>query len=124
MAIPGWTEEDIYRVAKRAHSFYLQGRYDEAGIIFEGLVAIDPANRYCRLALAVLYMTKGKVQQAVAQLSDLLGLYPEEVGARARRCEAYLELGLLKEAEQDWEHLKKGTQTPTIWRLQTRISAT
>ena len=38
---PAWTREEIYYIAERAHRLYRQGRFHDAGILFEGLTAVD-----------------------------------------------------------------------------------
>jgi predicted Zn-dependent protease len=103
-----WTEDDVYRIAERAHSLYLQGRYREAAVIFEGLVAIDPSNAYCRNALAALYLLLDEPQRALAELNDLLAREPGNAAARARRCEAWLRLGQPGEARRDLDWLAGG----------------
>ncbi len=121
MAIPGWTEEDIYLVADRGHALYLQGRYVEATAIFEGLVTIDSSNRYCRKALAALYMARGAAHRAVQHLKDVLAHDPGDIDARTRRCEAYLELNRLQEAQNDWQALKHVVAIPEVKRLKIRL---
>ena len=121
MAVSGWTKEDIYLVAERAHSLHLQGRYREARIIFEGLVAIDPSDRYCCLALAASYMALGEAERSVQQLTKLLSRHPNDTEARARRCEAYLQLNRVQEAREDWDLLKQRLAVPYVRRLQLRV---
>ena len=103
---PHWTDQDIYLIAERAHALYLQGRYREAAIIFEGLVAVAPENAYCREALAALYLLLDQPERALAQLNDLLARQPGHVTARARRCEAWLRTGRAEEARRDFERIR------------------
>src|SRR5688572_4651088 len=45
--IPLWTDDEVYLVAVRGHSLFLQGRYAESAAIFEGLHAVRPRDFYC-----------------------------------------------------------------------------
>jgi tetratricopeptide (TPR) repeat protein len=123
MRKPGWTEEDIYMIAERAYSLYLQGRYREAAVIFEGLVAADPDNRYCRDALAAVWLAVGEPEKAVEQLTFLLRLRSDDLAARARRLEACLEAGNRTAALADFEVLKDLLPRSEVQRLRFRLEA-
>jgi len=69
---PGWTRDDIYRICERGYSLHQQGRYREAAVIFDGLIAVDPDNDYCRDALAAALLALGEAQRAVEQLDTVL----------------------------------------------------
>jgi tetratricopeptide (TPR) repeat protein len=112
-----WTEEEIFLVAQRGHALFVQGRYDEATIIFEGLIAVDPSNLYCTNALAALFIRQGKAAKAVELLDRILEIYPNDSDSRARRCEALLLLGRTADAQKDWDILKRSSK-PEFARLQ------
>src|SRR5215831_6503772 len=67
-----WSREEIYYIAERAHHLYRQGRFNDAGILFEGLTAIDPDNVYCRKALAAVYMALKEYGIALRHLTAVL----------------------------------------------------
>ena len=120
----GWTDEEVFRVAERAHSLYLQGAYASAGALFEGLVELDPGNRYCHNSLAAVYLALGKPQQAVGQATVLLARYPYDIAARACRCEAYVRMNRLEEAQKDFEVLYRTPKARAhARRLSLRIQA-
>jgi predicted Zn-dependent protease len=112
-----WTEEDVYLIAERAHALYLQGRYREATVIFEGLVAVAPESSYCREALAALYLLLNEPERALAQLNELLARQPGHVTARARRCEAWLRAGRADEARRDFERIRREVAPSCATRL-------
>jgi tetratricopeptide (TPR) repeat protein len=120
MTRPIWTEEEAFLVAERGHALLLQGRYKEATIIFEGLVALDPSNVYCVNALAALYIRQGKIVGAIELLTRILEIYPNDVDTRARRCEALLMVGHVKEARKDWDALSRPSRV-LLGRLGTLI---
>src|SRR5215469_11568070 len=92
MSLDGWTPEDVYLIAECGYEFYLEGKIEEARIIFEGLLAIDPSNLYCRDALTAISLSLGRLEDAVTHASELLKQAPTHFDALARRCEAYLQL--------------------------------
>ena len=106
MRNPNWTAEDIYRVAERGHSLHLQGRYREAAIIFQGLIAADPDDRYCREALAAAWLALDEPERAIEQLNVCLQRQPSDLSARVRRVEAFLLAGNVAGAARDYEYLE------------------
>jgi len=121
MSRPIWTEDEIFLVAERGHALFLQGRYEEATIIFEGLRTADPSNAYCVNALAALYIRKGQVPRAVELLSGILESNPDDVQSRSRRCEALLLLGRWADAREDFAILKLSSK-PELARLQVLLN--
>src|SRR5215204_7735193 len=114
----GWTETDIYLIAERGHSLHLQGRHREAVVIFEGLVAADPQNRYSREALATAWLALREPQRAIDQLNILLTHDPGDLAVRARRLEAYLLAGNFPAAVRDFEYLKNLLPRAQVRRLE------
>jgi tetratricopeptide (TPR) repeat protein len=123
MRNPSWSEQDIYLVAKRGYSFHLQGRYREAGVIFQGLVAVDPENQYCRESLAAVWLALGEPERAIEQLNVLLTRQPSDLAIRARRLEAYVQAGNFPAAIQDFEFLEHLLPSHQIRRLELSLEA-
>jgi tetratricopeptide (TPR) repeat protein len=121
MPRPGWLPEDIYRIAERGYSLHQQGRYREATTIFDGLVAADPQNSYCRDALAAAWLALGEPQRALEQLDLILKRDSGHLSARARRFEAYLEIGDFAAARADFEILKHLLPAHEVRRLSLRF---
>src|SRR5688572_11777181 len=107
--IPSWTDDEVYLVAVRGHSLFLQGRYAESAAIFEGLHAVRPRDFYCANALAALYIQLGQIERAIDILSEALSSQPDHLETRARRCEAYVMAGRLAEARKDGEVLRRAS---------------
>jgi tetratricopeptide (TPR) repeat protein len=102
---PQWTHEEIYYVAQRGHRLYREGRLGEAAVLFEGLIAIDPDNAYCRKALAAICLRLERYDAAVIHLDAVLALSPRDVDALAGRCEALIATRDLVSARRDLECL-------------------
>lgn len=119
----GWTDEEIYLLADRGYSLYRQGRYREAAVIFEGLIAVDPENPYCRTALVAMCLALGDTRRAATELSVLLTQNPADHEARARRCEVYCDLRQWDEARQDLAILRRNGEKHHVQRLSWRMRA-
>jgi|AmaraimetFIIA100_FD_contig_51_8974697_length_591_multi_3_in_0_out_0_1 tetratricopeptide (TPR) repeat protein len=102
---PAWTREEIYYIAERAHRLYRQGRFHDAGILFDGLAAVDPQNLYCRKALAAVYMVLKEHSAAVRHLNAILARDRHDAEALAGRCEALIAMKDLAAARRDFQSL-------------------
>ncbi len=123
MAQMNWTDEEIYLLADRGYALYRQGQYQGAAVIFEALTVLDPLNAYCRTALATVCMALGQPERAVKELSLLLSRNPSDLEARARRCEAYCDLGNWNDARQDLAVLRRNGERHHVQRLSWRLLA-
>jgi tetratricopeptide (TPR) repeat protein len=102
---PEWTHEEIYYISQRGHRLYREGRLREAAALFEGLIAIDPDNAYCRKALAAICMRLDRYDAAVIHLDAVLALSPRDTDALAGRCEALIATRDVVAARRDLEVL-------------------
>ncbi len=118
---PGWTQDDIYRISERGYSLHQQGRYREAAVIFDGLVAVDPHNDYSREALAAACLALGEPERALEQLDIVLARDSGHLSARARRFEAYLEMEDFSGAKSDFDILKHLLPGHEVRRLGLRL---
>lgn len=116
-----WTNDEVYLVAERAHSLYMQGRLREAATLFEGLVALDPENAYCRNALATVYLALDEARNALEQLHVAMRLDSGNMQARQRLCEALLQLGDTSAAAAELEFLQRMLPLSETRRLQLRL---
>jgi len=123
MPLLGWSEEDVYVVAERAYSLYLQGRHGEAAVVLEGVCVLDPGNRYAAHALAAVCLARGQAERALLHLDRWLDGHPADREARARRGEALLALDRIEEARREWEILRRGPSIPEARRFQLRLQA-
>jgi len=101
-----WTQQEIHLILNKAFELYQQGQYRDADILFEGLVTIDPENRYCYLALSAVRASAGDLVRAVEVLSQWIKFRGDDAEARARRCELLFRLGQMAEGRFDFEFLR------------------
>jgi tetratricopeptide (TPR) repeat protein len=120
---PNWTADDIFLIAERGHSLHLQGRYREAAVIFQGLVAVDPQDHYCRESLAAALLGMEESDRAIEQLNVLLTRDPGDLAVRARRLEGYLLAEDFPAAVRDFEYLKHLLPRNQVRRLELSLEA-
>jgi len=118
-----WPAQDLYLVADKAHQLYQQGHLREAQVLFEGLLAIAPENRYCRLALSAVLASMDDLSGALTQLDEWIARDPRDLEARARRCEVSLRLDLLERSREDLAVLERAQASAHIARLRLIQSA-
>ncbi|HYO59269.1 SycD/LcrH family type III secretion system chaperone [Archangium sp.] len=99
--VRGYTDEELYAIAKTAYFFYYQGRLAEARTLFQGLYAVNPADAYFAKALGVVEMAAGNPQGALAAYDVALKLDARDAQAYVGRAEVRLSLGQKAPAMED-----------------------
>lgn len=99
--VRGYTDEELYAVAKTGYFFYYQGRINEARTLFQGLYAINPLDPYFAKALGVVELAAGNGQGAVTAFDVAVKLAPEDAAAYVGRAEVRLFLGQKAQAADD-----------------------
>jgi len=88
--VRGYSEEELYAVAKTAYFFYYQGRINEARTLFQGLYAINPLDPYFAKALGVVELAAGNATGALAAYDVAIKLAPSDPSAYVGRAEVRL----------------------------------
>ncbi|EPX58090.1 tetratricopeptide repeat protein [Cystobacter fuscus DSM 2262] len=99
--VRGYTDEELYAIAKTAYVFFYQGRIAEARTLFQGLYAVNPADGYFAKALGVVEMAAGNAQGALAAYDVALKLDGRDAQAYVGRAEVRLSLGQRSQAVED-----------------------
>jgi len=99
--VRGYSDEELYAVAKTAYFFYYQGRLNEARVLFQGLYAIDPLDPYFAKALGVVELAAGNVQGALSAYDVAIKLAPSDPAAYVGRAEVKLYQGNKGQAAED-----------------------
>lgn len=73
----GLNQAELFAIASQAYNLFLQGKTDQARILFEGLLAVDPVNAYYYRALGAIYWRLGDSERAVASLAALCVSIPK-----------------------------------------------
>ena len=110
--IVGLSEEELFAIAGQGYLMFLQGKTEEARVIFEGLVAVDPKSAYYYRALGAIYWRMNKAQRALKQFTYAIRVAPHEIASYINRAEVLVSQQQFSEARQDLnEALKRGRQT-------------
>ncbi|MBI1352765.1 MAG: hypothetical protein GC160_00355 [Acidobacteria bacterium] len=104
----GFSDSDFYAIARRAYELSLQGAYEPAATLLEGLRAIDPLDRHSLLSLAAVRMKQGRASESAAMLEAWLAERPRDEQPRALLIEALLELGRVPQAHAERLRLEAG----------------
>ncbi|MDY7228418.1 tetratricopeptide repeat protein [Hyalangium rubrum] len=91
--VEGMTFEQAKAIAQVGCDLAAAGRYEEARVLFEGLVEGNPKDAASRAALGTVYQKLGRVQEAIAEYNAALERDPRNPVALANRGELYLRQG-------------------------------
>jgi Flp pilus assembly protein TadD len=91
--VEGMTFEEAKAIAQVGCELAAAGRYEEARILFEGLVEGNPKDAASRAALGTVYQKLGRLQDAIAEYSGALERDPHNPVALVNRGELYLRQG-------------------------------
>lgn len=99
--VRGYSDEELYAIAKTAYYFFYQGRLNEARTLFQGLYAVNPLDAYFAKALGVVELAAGNAQGALAASDVAVKLAPDDATAYVGRAEVKLVLGQKPQALED-----------------------
>jgi type III secretion system low calcium response chaperone LcrH/SycD len=99
--VRGYTDEELYAIAKTAYFFFYQGRLNEARTLFQGLYAVNPLEPYFAKALGVVELAAGNAEGALAAYDVAVKLAPADPSAYVGRAEVRLVLENPMAAAQD-----------------------
>jgi Flp pilus assembly protein TadD len=92
--VEGMTFEEAKAIAQVGCELAGAGRFEEARILFEGLVEGNPKDAASRAALGTVYQKLGRLQEAISEYSAALERDPRNPVALVNRGELYLRQGL------------------------------
>jgi len=92
--VEGMTFEEAKAIAQVGCELAAAGRFEEARILFEGLVEGNPKDAASRAALGTVYQKLGRLQEAISEYSAALERDPRNPVALVNRGELYLRQGL------------------------------
>ncbi|MCA2977109.1 MAG: CesD/SycD/LcrH family type III secretion system chaperone [Myxococcaceae bacterium] len=85
--VRGYSDEELYSIARMGYFFFYQGKREEARTIFQGLYAVNPLDPYFAKALGVVEMAAGNPVGALAAYDVCLKLSPRDSAAYVGRAE-------------------------------------
>lgn len=99
--VRGYSDEELYAIARTAYFFYYQGRLAEARTLFQGLYAVNPLDAYFAKALGVVELAAGNGQGSLAAWEVACKISPDDPAAYVGRAETRLTLGQRGQAMDD-----------------------
>jgi tetratricopeptide (TPR) repeat protein len=100
-ALEGLDARSLADVAVFGHQLYESGRLNEARVVFEGVVAMDPAEAFPYTVLGAIFLAQQDVHRALALFEAALEIDPEDVAALVYRGEIRIRLGQNPRGERD-----------------------
>lgn len=95
------TPEELYAIASFGYLLFMQGKFDEARVIFEGLIAISPRQAYYYRALGSIYVRLKEPERAIRQYTNALKVEPNNLIAYIQRAEVYVSYKKFPLAKRD-----------------------
>lgn len=99
--VRGYTDEELYAIARTAYLFYYQGRLNEARTLFQGLYAVNPVDPYFARALGVVEFAAQNAQGALAAYDVAIKLAPDDPAAYVGRAEVRIASNMKAQAVED-----------------------
>lgn len=99
--IKGYSDDELVSIARIGYFLLMQGKNEQARVIFEGLVAVEPRNDYYYRALGIIFQKMGDDERALKQFGYAIHLNPTSAQSYINRAEVYIALGQNSEAEND-----------------------
>ena len=119
--VRGYSDEELYSIARIGYFYFYQGKIQEARTLFQGLYAVNPLDPYFAKALGVVEMASGNAVGALAAYDVALRLAPQDSAAYVGRAEVKLSQGQRSQAADD---LRRANQfAPAEDPLKSKISA-
>ena len=103
----GLSDDYVETMEFYAHYLYRNGKYDEAGVLVEGIVALDETRYYPYLLAGDVAMQQQRWEEAIPLLGAALNFGPEEAMLEGKLGEALLRVGRTRDAVL---HLQKAVE--------------
>ncbi len=85
--VRGYSDEELYTVARTAYLFFHQGKLREARTLFQGLFAVNPLDAYFARALGVIELAAGNPDGAAQAYDVAIKLSPSDPDGYVGRAE-------------------------------------
>jgi type III secretion system low calcium response chaperone LcrH/SycD len=99
--VRGYSDAELFAVARTAYMFFNQGKLAEARTLFQGLFAVNPKEPYFARALGVVEQALGNADGALAAFDVAIKLQPDDPAAYVARAEIRILKGQGRDAAQD-----------------------
>lgn len=100
-----------------ANRFEALGKYDDAIAVYEAVGADSPYRRMAEVAIAVNIARQDKTDDAIARLTKLVALYPDDLESWTALGDSYRQAKRFGDAVKAYDHALVGTLTSRHWPL-------
>lgn len=97
--IRGYSDEEMQAISQAGYFYLMQGKNDEARVLFEGLIAVDPGNDFYYRALGVAFQKMGDDERALKQFSYAVQINPGSPYSYVNWAEILISRGEPQQAE-------------------------
>lgn len=94
---------EMLQMALIGFQLYEAGKFEEARVLFEGLIQLDPNESYYPTALGAVYLAMDELEAAERCFNEAIRLNPKEIASFVNRGEVHLRNGRVIEAAQDFK---------------------
>ena len=99
--VQGISMEQTYGLAEIGYQLFLQGKYDEAKKIFEGLIVLNPYDGYFHSVLGSILARSGEPDKAIQEYAIAINLEPKDLQVLVNRAELILKKVQFEDALSD-----------------------
>ena len=99
--VRGYSDEELYAIARTAYLFYFQGKIPQARTLFQGLYAVNPVEPYFAKALGVIEFAAGNTQGSLSAWDVAIKLAPTDPAAWVGRAEVKIATNQKPSAAED-----------------------
>ena len=125
--VQGLSMQQVYSIAEIGYKLFMQGKYNDARTIFEGLIVLNPYDGYFYSVLGSIFAKQGKNEEALQNYTAAVHLSPFDIPSLINKAELLLKLGKFEEAFADLKKaIEVGEQNsnPAVIRAKALASAT
>jgi tetratricopeptide (TPR) repeat protein len=103
--LQGLTNEELYQLAEIGEMLYNEGKIEDAQIIFEGLVVLNPYDFYFHCGLGAIYQKKGEIDKALIEYDRAISINDSDIASLTNRAEIYISQKEFDKALNDLEKI-------------------
>lgn len=99
--VRGYSDDELYAIARTAYVFFYQGKLQQARTLFQGLYAVNPVDPYFAKALGVIEFAAGNATGSLAAWDVAIKLAPSDPSAYVGRAEVRIAANQKAQAVED-----------------------
>lgn len=102
--LKGISKQKLFSYAEAGHVKLVHGRFEEAEIIFRGLLLMDHRNAYFHSVMGTIHQKKNRPVPAIVEFTQALSVNKNDISSYVNRGELYLRHKNYKKAAEDFRN--------------------